>query len=217
MRRVLLADDHAPTRTGVRLALEGSEFTVVAEAHDARSAVSAALRESPDVCVLDVQMPGSGIEAASEIAARLPGAVIVMLTVSRDDEDLFAALRAGAAGYLLKDTEPDRLAAALRAAADGEGAMSPLLVARLIDEFRAREQRRRVPLLRKRGVRLTDREWEVLELLRDGASTAAIAGRLGISPVTARRHISVILRKLDVDSRAAAVRLIESEAGERDG
>ena len=217
MRRVLLADDHAPTRIGVRLALEGPEFTVVAEAHDARSAVSAALRESPDICVLDIQMPGGGIEAAAEIAARLPGAVIVMLTVSRDDEDLFAALRAGAAGYLLKDTEPDRLADALRAAADGEAAMSPLLVARLIDEFRSREQRRRVPLLRRRGVRLTEREWEVLELLRDGSSTAAIADRLGISPVTARRHISAILRKLDVDSRAAAVRLMEPEAGERDG
>jgi DNA-binding NarL/FixJ family response regulator len=212
MRRVLLADDHAPTRAGVRLALEGSEFTVVAEAHDARSAVAAAIRDSPDICVLDIRMPGGGIEAAAEIAERLPGTVIVMLTVSRDDEDLFAALRAGAAGYLLKDTEPERLPGALQAAADGEAAMSPVLVARLMEEFRSREQRRRLPMLRRRGVRLTDREWEVLELLREGTSTAAIAQRLAISPVTARRHISVILRKLDVPTRAAAVRLLEEDA-----
>ena len=198
----------------MRLALEGSEFTVVAEAHDAPSAVSAALRESPDLCVLDIRMPGGGIAAAAEIAARLPSAVIVMLTVSRDDADLFAALRAGAAGYLLKDTEPERLPAALRAAAEGQAAMSPLLVARLIDEFRAREQQRRLPLLRRRGVRLTDREWEVLELLRDGTSTAAIAQRLGISPITARRHISVILRKLGAPDRAAAVRLLEADHGD---
>jgi DNA-binding NarL/FixJ family response regulator len=211
MRRVLLADDHAPTRAGVRLALEGSEFTVVAEAHDARSAVTAAIRDSPDICVLDIRMPGGGIEAAAEIAERLPGVVIVMLTVSRDDEDLFAALRAGAAGYLLKDTQPERLASALQAAADGEAAMSPLLVARLMEEFRSREQRRRIPMLRRRGVRLTDREWEVLELLREGRSTAAIAQQLAISPVTARRHISVILRKLDVPTRDAAVRLLEDD------
>ncbi len=211
MRRVLLGDDHAPTRAGVRLALEGSEFAVVAEAHDARSTVAAALRESPDICVLDVRMPGGGIEAAAEIAARLSGVVIVMLTVSQDDEDLFAALRAGAAGYLLKDTQPELLPAALRAAADGEAAMSPVLVTRLIDEFRAREHRRRVPLLGQRGVRLTEREWEVLELLREGRSTAAIADRLAISPVTARRHISAILHKLEVPTRAAAVRLLGSD------
>ena len=215
-RRVLLGDDHAPTRAGVRLALEGSEFVVVAEAHDARSAVAAALRDSPDICVLDVRMPGGGIEAAAEIAARLSNVVIVMLTVSRDDEDLFAALRAGAAGYLLKDTPPERLPAALRAAADGEAAMSPVLVARLIDEFRAREHRRRVPLLRQRGVRLTHREWEVLQLLREGRSTAEIAKRLAISPVTARRHISAILHKLEVPTRAAAVRLLASDADEAD-
>jgi two-component system, NarL family, nitrate/nitrite response regulator NarL len=213
-RRVLLGDDHAPTRAGVRLALEGSEFAVVAEAHDARSAVAAALRDSPDICVLDVRMPCGGIGAAAEIAARLSNVVIVMLTVSRDDEDLFAALRAGAAGYLLKDTPPERLPAALRAAADGEAAMSPVLVARLIDEFRSREHRRRVPLLRQRGVRLTDREWEVLQLLREGRSTADIAKRLAISPVTARRHISAILHKLEVPTRAAAVRLLASDADE---
>ena len=183
----------------------------MAEAHDAPGAVTAALRESPDVCVLDIRMPGGGIEAAAEISARLPGAVIVMLTVSRDDADLFAALRAGAAGYLLKDTEPERLPAELRAAVDGKAAMSPLFIARLIEEFRSREQRRRLPMLRRRGVQLTDREWQVLELLRDGVSTAAIADQLSISPVTVRRHISVILRKLEVPDRDAAVRLLDDE------
>jgi len=210
---VLLADDHAAVRAGIRLALAGEGFNVVAEAADGPSAVEAALRERPDIALLDVNMPGSGIKAAEEIAQSLPGTTVVMLTVSRNDDDLFAALRAGAAGYLLKDTDPGRLPFALRGVLEGEAALPRGLVARLIDEFRTRGKRRRLPLMRQRGVELTEREWQVLEFLHDGLTTAEIADRMSISPVTVRRHVSEILKKLRVTSREEAIRLLEEPQG----
>jgi DNA-binding NarL/FixJ family response regulator len=206
--RVVLADDHAAVRAGIRLALAGEGFDVVAEAADGPGAVQAAVREKPDIALLDVKMPGSGIKAAEEIVHALPQTVVVMLTVSRDDNDLFAALRAGASGYLLKDTDPGRLPFALKGVLEGEAALPRGLVARLIEEFRTRGKRRRLPLMRQRGVELTDREWEVLEFLHDGLSTAEIADRMSISPVTVRRHVSEILKKLRVESREEAVRLL---------
>lgn len=206
---VLLADDHAAVRAGIRLALAGEGFNVVAEAADGPEAVAAALEKRPDIALLDVNMPGSGIKAAEEIVNALPRTTVVMLTVSRNDDDLFAALRAGASGYLLKDTDPGRLPFALRGVLTGEAALPRGLVARLIDEFRTRGKRRRLPLMRQRGVELTEREWEVLEFLHDGLSTADIAERMSISPVTVRRHVSEILKKLRVTTREEAVRLME--------
>jgi DNA-binding NarL/FixJ family response regulator len=206
---VVIADDHAPTRAGVRAALDGGGFTVVAEGHDADSAVAAALREQPDVVLLDIHMPGNGIAAAVTIGERLPGAAVVMLTVSRDDDDLFASLKAGAMGYLLKDMDPARLAPALQGVLDGEAALPRTLVARVLREFRTTERRPSLPFLKQRGVRLTDREHEVLEMLGDGLSTAEIAHRIGRSPVTVRRHVSAILAKLRVPDRKAIVRLLE--------
>jgi DNA-binding NarL/FixJ family response regulator len=210
---VLLADDHAAVRAGIRLALAGEGFTVVAEAADGPEAVAMALEAKPDIALLDVNMPGSGIKAAEEIVQALPATTVVMLTVSRDDDDLFAALRAGASGYLLKDTDPERLPFALRGVLEGEAALPRGLVARLIEEFRTRGKRRRLPLMRQRGVELTEREWEVLEFLHDGLSTAEIADRLSISPVTVRRHVSEILKKLRVTSREEAVKLMEQGNG----
>jgi len=210
---VLLADDHAAVRAGIRLALAGEGFTVVAEAADGPEAVAMALEAKPDIALLDVNMPGSGIKAAEEIVQALPTTTVVMLTVSRDDDDLFAALRAGASGYLLKDTDPERLPFALRGVLEGEAALPRGLVARLIEEFRTRGKRRRLPLMRQRGVELTEREWEVLEFLHDGLSTAEIADRLSISPVTVRRHVSEILKKLRVTSREEAVKLMEQGNG----
>jgi two-component system, NarL family, nitrate/nitrite response regulator NarL len=209
---VLVADDHAPTRAGVRVVLAEGGFAIVAEAATADTAVDAALRERPDVCVLDVHMPGGGIAAAARISERLPDTVVVMLTVSREDEDLFAALRAGAAGYLLKDMDPDRLAPALRGVLAGEAAVPRTLVARVVEEFRSAERRPSLPLVRRRGARLTSREWEVLELLRERRTTAEIAHRLGLSAVTVRRHISSILTKLRVPDRREMARLLEAEA-----
>jgi DNA-binding NarL/FixJ family response regulator len=206
---VLIADDHAPTRADVRAALEADGFAVCAEAADARDAVVAALREQPDVCLLDIRMPGSGIAAASAIASRLPEAAIVMLTVSHDDADFFDALRVGAVGYLLKDTDPQRLPALLRNVVAGEGALSPSLVGKLIEEFRERGRRRRLPIGAGRGVELTSREWEVLDLLRQGLSTAEIAKRLFIADVTVRTHVAAILRKLRVPNRRSALRLLD--------
>jgi DNA-binding NarL/FixJ family response regulator len=209
---VLLADDHDAVRAGIRLALAGEGFDVIAEAADGPGAVEAALRDKPDIALLDVNMPGSGIKAAEEIVQSLPGTTVVMLTVSRDDDDLFAALRAGASGYLLKDTDPARLPFALRGVLEGEAALPRGLVARLIDEFRTRGKRRRLPLMRQRGVELTEREWEVLDFLQDGLATAEIAERLSISPVTVRRHVSEILKKLRVTTREEAVRLLEDDS-----
>jgi len=125
----VLADDHAATRLGVRLALEDAGFRVVAEAADAREAVDAALEHRPDLCLLDVYMPGLGIAAAAELAEALPDMPVVMLSVSDTDEDLFEALRAGACGYLLKDTDPQRLPHALRAVLNGEAPLPRVLTA----------------------------------------------------------------------------------------
>lgn len=206
---VLIADDHPPTRAGVKAALERDGFVVCAQAHDARSAIEAARRERPDVCLLDIHMPGDGIHAAETISHELPDAAVVMLTVSRTDDDLFNALRAGASGYLLKDIDPGRLPLALRGVLDGEAALPRRLVALLIEEFRERKRRRRIPLVGRRAAELTDREWEVLELMKQGMTTEEIAARLFISPVTVRTHVSAVLRKLQVPTREAALELLE--------
>jgi DNA-binding NarL/FixJ family response regulator len=205
----VLADDHAPTRAGVKAALERAGFEVVAEESDAPGAVSATERESPDVVLLDINMPGNGISAAADITQAHSDVAVVMLTVSRDDSDLFDALRAGALGYLLKDTDPDRLPHALRGVLEGEAALPRALVARVVDEFRERGRRRRLPLTKQKGVELTSREWEVLELMREDLTTGEIAERLFISQVTVRSHIAAVLRKLRVPDRKAALKLLE--------
>jgi DNA-binding NarL/FixJ family response regulator len=215
-RRVVIADDHAAARAGVRTALEHGGFVVCAEASDGPGAVAAALRERPDAVLLDVHMPGGGgIEAAAEIAEQLSGTAIAMLTVSADDEDLFAAIQAGAAGYLLKDVDPVRLPFALAGVLAGEAAIPRLLVGRIVAELGGR-RRRRVPLARG-GAELTPREWEILELLHAGASTAEVAQRLGVSQVTVRRHVSTVLRKLQVPDRGAAFALLDKLRGAASG
>ena len=201
----------------MRRVLETHGFDVCAEAEDASGAIAAALRERPDVCLLDIRMPGNGISAAAEIAGVVPETAIVMLTVSRDDEDLFSALRVGAAGYLLKDIPAERLAAALDAVLDGEASLPGTLVARLVEEFRERGRRRFLALPGRRGVELTDREWEVLQLLRRDRTTAEIAAELFVSETTVRTHVSAILRKLRVPDRRAARRLLEEASRNLDG
>jgi DNA-binding NarL/FixJ family response regulator len=206
--RVLIADDHPPTRAGVRLALERASFTICAEAWTADGAVEGAVRERPDICLLDIHMPGSGIAAAVKIASAVPTSSIVMLTVSHEDEDLFAALRAGAIGYLLKTTDPERLPHALEGVMKGEAALPRSLVPRILAEFRNGSRRRRPAI--GPGVRdLTDREWEVLELLGEGLTTADIAKRLFISQATVRTHVASTLHKLRAPNRKAAVALLK--------
>ena len=211
-RSVLIADDHPATRAGIRASLEADGFRVCGEVGDAKAAVEVALRERPDVCLLDVHMPGNGIAAASRISSALENTAIVMLTVSRSDQDLFDSLRAGASGYLLKETEPQRLPLALRGVLAGEAAIPRTLAARLIEEFRERGRHRKLPLIGRRGIELTSREWEVLNLMRQGCTTEQMAGRLFVSPVTIRTHISSILKKLHVTDREAAINLLEESA-----
>jgi DNA-binding NarL/FixJ family response regulator len=207
--RVLIADDHPPTRTGVRIALEQGGLEVCAEASDARGALEAALRERPDACLLDVRMPGGGAAAASSISTHLPRTVVLMLSVSRDEADMLEALRRGAVGYLLKDMNPTRLSAAVRAALHGEAVVPRVMLPPLLTELRdLPDSRDRPPSFRS----LTRREWEVLKLLREGADTAEIAERLLLSPVTVRRHVSTMLTKLGASSRAEAVQMA-TEAG----
>ena len=205
--RVVIADDHPPTRTGVREALEKETCIVVAEAASAGEAVAAAREHAPDVCLLDINMPGSGIAAAAEITHTMPGVAVVMLTASRDDEDLFSALRAGASGYLLKDMDPARIGPALRGVLAGEAVLPRWLVLKVVDQFRATPRRRIVVPNRPAAAQLTEREAEVLDLMAGGRSTQEIADRLFLAPVTVRTHISAILKKLRVSDRKAAIRL----------
>ena len=206
--RVLIADDHVPTRAGVRDALERDGWDVCAEAADADRAVALARETRPEVCLLDITMPGHGIRAAGIIAQEQPEVAIVMLTASRDDRDLFDALRAGAIGYLLKDMDPDRLGPALRGVLSGEAALPRELMARVVEEFRGRSSRRAV-VRRKRGPQLTSREFEVLDLLRLGMTTDEVAKRLFISAVTVRGYVATALKKLRVPDRESAFKLLE--------
>jgi DNA-binding NarL/FixJ family response regulator len=208
--RVVVADDHVPTREEIRLALEeGGSFEVCAEASDAPGAVEAAVREQPDICLLDINMPGSGVAAAWEIAARLPQTKVVMLTVSTEDRDLFAALKAGAAGYLLKGGGPADVREDLARVVRGEAALAPTLVGRVITEFRDRSARRRRTQAEGPEAQLTSREWQVLDLLRHGLTTSEIARRLVLSPVTVRTHVNSIMKKLRVESRDELMRQFE--------
>lgn len=208
--RVLIADDHAATRAGIRASLQADGFQVCAEVSTAGEALTAAVEQHPDVTLLDIYMPGSGITAARQISRQVPQTAVVMLTYSRTDEDLFNAIRAGARGYLVKDLDPERLGPTLRVVLRGEAALPPNLMARVLDEFR-RQRRRRVLHRGARATALSSREWQVMEQLSEGASTDEAAQRLGLSPSTVRVHVSSVLKKLQVADRAAAVEFLTEE------
>lgn len=203
--RVVIADDHPPTRDAVREALERDGCVVVADVGDAPRAVAAAAEHQPDVCLLDIHMPGNGIAAASAITEASPGMPVVMLTASEDDEDLYAALRAGASGYLPKLMDPDRLPDALRGVLAGEVAMPRWLVLKVIEQFRETSRVELRP--RRRTSALTSREAEILALMSNGLTTGEIAKHLFVAPVTVRTHIATIVKKLRVPDREAAIRL----------
>jgi DNA-binding NarL/FixJ family response regulator len=204
---VAIADDHPPIRCGVRMALTEGGFRVVAEAADADGAIEAVLREHPDVCLLDVRMPGGGIQAAAQLATLAPDTAVVMLTVSVSADDLVAALRAGARGYLPKDMSPNRLPAALHGVLRGEAALPRTFVGRMLHELRALPDRDLAPL-RVGEIELTPRESEILRLLRAGLSTTEIGAQLALSPVTVRRHISTAGAKLGTGGRDEALQAI---------
>jgi DNA-binding NarL/FixJ family response regulator len=207
--RVVIADDHTRIRAQVRAALEVDGCVVCGEGATADDAIALVAEHKPDVALLDINMPGSGIRAAQAIAGNHPQTSVVMLTQSADDADLFDSLRAGAEGYLLKGGDPGELGAALRGVLAGEAAMDARLVTRILDEFRAPAKgrfRRGSPAASK----LSAREWEVMELLADGESTDDVARRLFLSPTTVRVHVSSALRKLRVKDRESALRLLRS-------
>jgi DNA-binding NarL/FixJ family response regulator len=208
--RVVMADDHARMRGLVRAALEAGGCSVLAEGATGPEAVALGLEHPPDVALLDIHMPGGGITAAREITTAQPEVAVVMLTHSAEDEDLFDSLRAGASGYLLKDSDPATLADALRSAVAGEALMPPRLVARIMDEFRA-PGRRRFTRRSPAAARLSTREWEVMQLLGEGLSTEQAAARLFLSPTTVRVHVSSVLRKLRVKDRESAFRVLHGD------
>lgn len=207
--RLVIADDHAGIRSQIRAALEAGGCVVCGEGSSADDAVRLAIEHQPEVVLLDIHMPGNGIQAAQKISKHVPQAAIVMLTGSQDDEDLFDSLRAGAAGYLLKGMDPNRLPEALRGVLSGEAAMAPALVARILEEFRGPTKRsfRRSAAAAK----LSAREWDVMELLSQGNTTEQVGRRLFLSPTTVRVHVSTVLRKLQVKDRESAFRLLRDQ------
>lgn len=207
---IVIADDNQVTRLGVRMALMRGGFQVVGEAADGDGAVGAVARERPDVCLLDVDMPGGGIDTARRVAETAPETSVVMLTISTNTEDLLDALRAGAVGYLPRDTSPDRLPAALSGVLKGEAALPRTLVGRVLQEFRSfTTAGASISPMRVGAVQLTPRESEILKMLGSGMSTIEVADLLSLSPVTVRRHVSACVTKLGVADRDAAIRAIE--------
>ncbi|WP_206062891.1 response regulator [Nocardioides piscis] len=205
-----MADDHARMRARIRAALEADGCEVCGEGATADEAIELATQHRPDVALLDIHMPGSGIHAAKVISRDLPQTAVVMLTQSGDDEDLFDSLRAGASGYLLKDADPASLPGALRGVLAGEAAMSPSLVTRVLREFQG--PRSRFVLRRSSAAtKLSEREFEVMELLGQGKSTEEVARHLFVSPTTVRVHVSAVLRKLRVRDRESAFKLLRGD------
>jgi DNA-binding NarL/FixJ family response regulator len=207
---IVIAHGHAPTRIGVRQALRHSPFEIVGEGDSAAEAIRMCLVERPQLALLDVQLPGGGLWAAREISTRAPGSAVVMLSAEAADGSLLGALRAGAIGYLMMDLDPARLSHALESVLKGEAVVPRRLVARLIEAVRAQG---RLSLTENgRGARLTKREWQVLELVHEGFTTMEAAEQLLLSPVTVRRHLSNVVKKLEVSDRDAAVELLGERA-----
>ena len=207
MIRVLLADDQALLRAGLRVLLESEpDITVVGEAADGEESVHLARETRPDVILMDIRMPGvDGVEATRRIAAdeRLADVHVLILTTFDTDQCLFEALRGGASGFLVKDSDPLELLKAVRLVAAGEALMSPAATRRLIEEFAAWPQRRRSAP--DQLEELTGREREVMALVAFGLTNREIAERLVVSPATAKTHVSRAMVKLHAHDRAQLV------------
>ncbi len=201
--RVLVVDDHALFRHGlIEVLRTAPDLVIVGEARDGMEAVEQAAALLPDVVLMDVRMPSvNGIEAARRIRAAQPATRVLMLTESEDEEDLYAAVRAGATGYLLKEVAIDEIADAIRAVAAGQAQMSPSMTTKLLSEFNALSRRLEEE---HDGRRLTGRELEVLRLIARGMSNKDIAAELVIAENTVRNHVRNILEKLQVRSRVEA-------------
>jgi DNA-binding NarL/FixJ family response regulator len=201
--RILIADDHPVFRYGIRALLQAEPTTeVVGEATNGDEAVAAAAALQPDLILMDLNMPGlNGIEATRRILASRPQTGILVLTMFDDDDSVFAAMRAGARGYLLKGAEGAETVRAIHIISSGDAIFSPAIARRLIQYFGA-PQPAATPLA---FPDLTEREREILGLIAEGYTNTAIAERLGLSPKTVRNHVSAIFGKLQVADRAEAI------------
>jgi DNA-binding NarL/FixJ family response regulator len=210
--RVLLADDHPLVRSGLKALLTSVEgIEVVGEAADGAAAVELALRERPEVVVMDIQMPGQdGIEATRRLAADAPEVAVLVLTMHEDDESVFAAMRAGARGYVLKGAEQEEIVGAIHAVSRGEAIFGPGVAQRVLRLFSQEKAVEPFP-------DLTARERETLDLMASGASNREIARKLFLSPKTVSNNVSYILSKLQVPDRSKAIVRARRSGLGRDG
>jgi DNA-binding NarL/FixJ family response regulator len=207
---VLIADDHQLFRDGVRALLDAQpDMECVGEATNGEEVLRLSAEIQPDVVLMDVQMPGmSGVEATRNIVSSSPHIRVLMVTMFEDDALVFAAMRAGARGYLLKGTRHEDMVRAIRAVSSGDAIFSPAIAARLVDYFAALQPRHSTQVFPD----LSSREREILSLLAQGYKNAEIADRLVIGPKTVRNYVSNIISKLQVADRAQAI-LLAKDAG----
>lgn len=206
--RVVVADDHPVFRDGLAMILRERDVEVVAEVSDGQEAIEAAAAHHPDVVLMDLTMPGlSGIEATRRLLAADPAVAVLVLTMSEDDDSLFAALRAGARGYLLKEAAADDIARAVVTVARGETVLGARVSTRVLEAVHGGL----LPGAPAPFPRLTERERQVLELIARGYQNARVAHHLGLSEKTVRNHVSTILAKLPAATRAEAVALARDQ------
>lgn len=200
MVKIMIVDDHTILREGLKVVLSReSDFRIIAEAADGKEAVKKAIKLHPDVIVMDIRMPYSGLQATVDIMQTLPETKILMLTVSDTEADLVESVKAGARGYLLKGMDADELISAVRTVAAGGAIFTPSIAARFLDEFRNDLNKEE-----DSTSSLTTREMDVLALVADGASNKEIATKLNVSEPTIKAHLRNILGKLHMKNRSQA-------------
>ncbi len=205
--RILLAEGDRPTRAGLKVAARRAGMEVFDETESLEQTVATAGRRRPAIALVAAELDGGGIETTRALVNLHPSLRVILLSSNPDGDELLEAVLAGATGYLAKDMSLERLPHTIRGVLAGEVALPRLHADRLLAELRGRDAARE-RVIAVTGASLTDREWEVLQLLGDGASTAEMAQRLRISQVTARRHISTLLAKLGLADRESAAGLI---------
>jgi len=200
--KILICDDQAVIRDGLEMLLKlEQDFEIVGAAQDGAEAVELAAQKSPDLVLMDLKMPGTnGIEATREIRAKFPNVKVLVLTTYDDDEWLFDAIRAGASGYLLKDTPRHKIIEAIRGTVEGRSFLDPAIAGKLINQVASNQKQPTSVLAEK----LTERELDVLRLIAKGFNNSDIAGQLHLSEGTVRNHVSAILEKLGVSDRTQA-------------